>query len=124
MGVIDFDYAAPGPRIRDVAYLAYRLVPFVSDAETYNPERDGTREERLSRLIKAYGKDFTRTQIDEALIGYLDGLARFTEARARELGKPELLGHAAMYDDDARRLRRQALVGDLSVLGDLPGKVT
>ena len=32
VGAIDFDFASPGPRLWDLAYLAYRIVPFAEDA--------------------------------------------------------------------------------------------
>ncbi len=31
-GLIDFDTASPGPRVWDLAYLAYQLVPFTETA--------------------------------------------------------------------------------------------
>ena len=39
VGLIDFDTASPGPRIWDLAYLAYRLVPLTGEpeAETLPP---------------------------------------------------------------------------------------
>ena len=30
VGVIDWDFASPGPRLWDIAYLAYRIVPLSS----------------------------------------------------------------------------------------------
>lgn len=57
IGLIDFDVAGPGPRIWDIAYAAYRLVPLASDASCRAfgfpelPDRPG----RLARFVKAYG---------------------------------------------------------------------
>ncbi len=31
VGAIDWDFASPGPRVWDLAYLAYRIVPFTTD---------------------------------------------------------------------------------------------
>ena len=54
-GVIDWDTASPGPRVWDVAYLAYRLVPLSDPA---NPDGLGSdlseRRRRLVLLCQAY----------------------------------------------------------------------
>ncbi|WDZ78841.1 phosphotransferase [Ensifer adhaerens] len=65
-GIIDFDLAGPGPRLRDLAYLAYWMVPlsFHSDelkAAALTDLRDGSR--RLKRLCATYG-----LALDEALL--------------------------------------------------------
>jgi Ser/Thr protein kinase RdoA (MazF antagonist) len=56
-GVIDLDLAAPGPRIRDLAYAAYRFVPLTDPA---NPDAPfpGAREQtrRLAAFCGAYGE--------------------------------------------------------------------
>lgn len=55
-GVIDWDTASPGPRVWDVAYLAYRLVPLTAPG---NPDAIASprseRERRLELLCAAYG---------------------------------------------------------------------
>ncbi len=57
VALIDFDHAGPGPRLRDVAYAAYRFVPLASDASCRHfgwnvpPHRIG----RLLRFLDAYG---------------------------------------------------------------------
>lgn len=65
-GIIDFDLAGPGPRLRDLAYLAYWMVPlsFHSDdlkAATLADLGDGSR--RLKLLCATYG-----LACDEALL--------------------------------------------------------
>jgi len=107
VGVIDFDMASPGPRLWDIAYLAYRLVPFAEDASGFDPARDGDRERRLADLIGAYGADHGHDQVRLAAADRVTELAAFTEQRAREGGRRDLLDHAAMYRRDAARLREQ-----------------
>lgn len=57
VALIDFDHAGPGPRLRDVAYAAYRFVPLASDQSCRDfgwdspPDRTG----RLRRFLDAYG---------------------------------------------------------------------
>lgn len=104
-GVIDFDFAAPGSRLRDLAYLAYRIVPFAEDAaDALALERDG----RLARLIDAYAVPFAPTDVVAVAAERLDDLTAFTRARARETGRADLVAHAAMYERDAARLRDRA----------------
>ncbi len=57
VGLIDFDVAGPGPRLWDIAYAAYRLVPLASDTScrgfgfTTLPDRP----RRLALFLDAYG---------------------------------------------------------------------
>lgn len=104
-GLIDFDFASPGPRSWDLAYLAYRIVPLAGD------DRDGApgparRGERLRALIDAYcdapgavgpitPQDVLRVAADR-----LKELAAFTEGRYRETGRGEFLDHVALYRRD------------------------
>ncbi|HYP73984.1 MAG TPA: phosphotransferase, partial [Microbacterium sp.] len=71
VGVIDFDFAAPGPRLWDLAYLAYRIVPYVEDAREPG---DLDRDARLNALIAAYGMPFTRADVLWTAADRLDAL--------------------------------------------------
>jgi len=105
VGVIDFDMASPGPRLWDLSYLAYRLVPYAEDAPDFEPVRDGGREQRLRILIEAYGYDYTCEAVRRMSANYLDALAEFTDRRAEDTGRNDFVEHAAMYRRDAHRLR-------------------
>ncbi len=102
VGVIDFDFASPGSRLWDLAYLAYRIVPYAEDAAD-SDQLD--RERRLRLLIDAYGISFAPDDVRAAAAGRLDELAAFTRGRARETARVDFLDHAAMYERDAARLR-------------------
>jgi Ser/Thr protein kinase RdoA (MazF antagonist) len=57
VGIIDFDWAGPGPRLWDLAYAAYRFVPvsYATDVVALglaDPARQAT---RLRRFCAAYG---------------------------------------------------------------------
>jgi len=104
-GAVDFDFASPGSRLWDLAYLAYRIAPFAEDAAGFDPERFGTRDERLGRLIAAYGADFTADEVRTMAAVRLDDLAAFTDGRHAETGRADFAEHAAMYRRDAERLR-------------------
>jgi hypothetical protein len=121
VAMIDWDTASPGPRVWDVAYLAYRLVPLgpagadpdpggpgtrgpdpdVRDPDVRDPDvRDpGERARRLRLLCAAYG-DLDPAAVLPVVVRRLTELAAFTRDRAD--GDAELLRHAALYEDDAR----------------------
>lgn len=105
-GLIDFDSASPGPRIWDLAYLAYRLVPFGSDAGAV-ATNDGLAIERAHALIAAYGLDqgFTLKELVTVMVARLVELAEYTEQRAHDTGDTDFHDHAATYHRDGARLR-------------------
>jgi hypothetical protein len=98
-GVIDFDMASPGPRIWDLAYLAYRLVPLGEHAGD-NAPHENERLRRLDTLIDAYGGGFTRFAVIRTAVDRLEDLALFTDQRAAETGRDDFVEHAALYRRD------------------------
>ena len=104
VGIIDFDYASPGPRLWDLAYLAYRIVPVSTD------HADGftftERAARLRRLLEVYGSTATPADLLDMIVERLLDLATFSETMAGELGKPALNDHAAFYRKDAEAIVR------------------
>lgn len=101
VGVIDFDTAAPGPRLWDIAYLAYRLIPYAEDTEAPVAVSDAE-SERLTALLSAYGTDASAQSLWEMIALRLDALA--LHSRAGSASRPELALHAAMYERDAARM--------------------
>ncbi len=103
-GVIDFDTASPGPRIWDLAYLSYRLVPLTADSGKEAPA-GSERILRLQALIKAYSAEtdfgFTTSSLLITIAGRLQDLALFTDRRATETGNSDFAEHAAMYRQDS-----------------------
>jgi hypothetical protein len=101
-GVIDWDTASPGPRVWDVAYLAYRLVPLTDPA---NP--DGLRSSlverarRLRLLSDAYGPMVSPATIVPVAVTRLEELAATTQLRADQ-GRSHLRSHVGLYRRDAR----------------------
>lgn len=99
--VIDWDTASPGPRVWDLAYLAYRIVPLTDPAN-----RDGLdgsltgRARRLRLLCHSYGHQLDPSRVLPVAIQRLVDLADFTEIRAT--GDREYLHeHAGLYRRDA-----------------------
>ena len=103
VGVIDWDFASPGPRLWDLAYLAYRIVP-LSCGDRRDGFTDEERERRLRHLIAAYGWDGEPRDVISVLHERLVELAAFSDDMAIGLGKPELGEHAKLYRYDAARL--------------------
>lgn len=101
-GLIDWDTASPGPRVWDLAYLAYRLVPLTEPAEDDAPARDlGRRSARLTMLCDAYGHGLRPADVLPVVVQRLEELADFTLARA-EAGLEDVRDHVDIYRRDAR----------------------
>ena len=121
VGLIDLDTASPGPRVWDLAYLAYRLVPLtqVDDTGAAIPSM-AIRRHRVELLCQAYAEagdrirlgaqDVLRTAIDR-----LEDLASFTAKRAAA-GATQVAAHVKIYRDDATWL-----AGHLGDLGPAEG---
>ena len=98
--VIDCDTASPGPRVWDLAYLAYRVVPLTGPSNTDTPAFDAAaRTRRLDLLCTTYGHAIAATDVISTTIERLHDLAAFSDARAST--NAELAVHAQMYRDDA-----------------------
>ncbi|KRC33287.1 hypothetical protein ASE15_16055 [Oerskovia sp. Root22] len=111
VGLIDFDTASPGPRIWDLAYLGYRLVPLVADAgDGEGADVVGRLDPlaRLDALVAAYGLPFSRREVLTVVVARLDELAAFTDERASATGRDDFREHAAMYRADARHIQALA----------------
>ena len=111
-GIIDFDTLHPGPRLWDIAYAAYRWVPFVSPE---NPDyRDGLARqmERLRLFAEAYGsRDLPDMMI--ARIGALvDYMRKEAAAGNEDVQRNIAEGHMNLYLQDIAYLQRyrQAMI--------------
>jgi len=101
IGVIDWDTASPGPRVWDLAYLAYRLVPLSDPANPDGLASDlPERRRRLALLSHAYGHGLTPAGVAATAIARLHDLAAFTTARAAA-GATHVADHVQLYRDDA-----------------------
>ncbi|WP_448060471.1 phosphotransferase enzyme family protein [Cellulomonas hominis] len=102
-GLIDFDTASPGPRLWDLAYLAYRIVPLTGSPDPTAPPAS-SRPERLDELLSAYGMTWPRAEVLATVRVRLAELAAVTERRAAATGRADLAEHAALYRRDAALL--------------------
>jgi Ser/Thr protein kinase RdoA (MazF antagonist) len=105
-GLIDVDTASPGPRLWDLAYLAYRLAPLsmADDIGAGSLSLD-TRRHRLRRLCEAYTDAGDKIQVHagsvlRTSIERLHDLAAFTAQRAAD-GADHVAHHVQLYLDDA-----------------------
>jgi hypothetical protein len=100
-----------GPRVWDLAYLAYRLVPLTEpgnvEAGSVDPAR---RAARLSLLCDAYGAGPRPADVLRAAVERLHALADFTEARADD-GNEHLRSHVDFYRRDAAWIAATSAVG-------------
>ncbi|MGA5428049.1 phosphotransferase [Streptomyces koyangensis] len=108
VGLIDFDAARPGPRVRDVAYAVHRFAPLHGPD---NPESFGRPREqgrRAAAFCRAYGPGVGAEVVDvvperlRALIAFMrDRAAHGDEAFQRHLAED----HADAYEADIRHVR-------------------
>lgn len=92
IGIIDFDHAAPGPRLWDIAYCLYTCVPLSRfyHAETgekvhYDAAKDaGRKKRRVSLFFDNYGAPALKAELLEMLILRLEGLCAFMRRKSQE----------------------------------------
>lgn len=101
-GVIDLDQASPGPRSRDLAHLAYRLVPLTAPGNRDGrPATPAARGGRLRILIDSYGAvasgALTPREVLDAVGPLLSDLAQHADNAGRR-------AHADLYRADADHL--------------------
>jgi len=105
VGVIDWDFASPGPRLWDLAYLAYRMVPLMGPDNPNSPTTTKNLMARLRLLRDTYGSTASTQEILATVVARLDELADFTRGQAKTSKNPELLDHVRDYSTDADFLR-------------------
>ena len=104
IGVIDWDFAAPGPRLWDLAYLAYRIAPLMRPENPDAPTIAIDLGARLTTLLDAYGSDATVPELLAAIVARLEELASFTHTHGRARKNEKLLEDAENYRQDAAYL--------------------
>ena len=105
-GWIDLDTASPGPRVWDLAHLAYRLVPLTGAADSGAGEPDLDRyRRRLAALCQTYastGDEVAVTPAEVLAVVPERLLALAADADARHgAGASNLSGHGDFYRREA-----------------------
>lgn len=94
-GMIDFDYAMPGPRLWDVAFAAYRWVPLTAPGNTDGFGTAVSQASRLRRFCDAYGlPPADRRALIDTTVTRIHWLVDHMRARAAA-GDAAFAGHLA-----------------------------
>jgi len=99
VGAIDWDTASPGPRARDIAYVAYRWVPLQAPGHGNGPVDDAERRRRLALLLETYGTAEKPEAVVAAALERVRELRAFTAER-RDLGDNGVAEDLPLYDAD------------------------
>ncbi|RDI36330.1 phosphotransferase [Falsibacillus pallidus] len=92
VGIIDFDVAAPGPRLWDIAYTLYTCVPLSrhyhnekGEEVRYNSTRDA---ERIKRRVNLFFETYDIEGMEEGFLDMvllrLEGLCKYMKRKAAE----------------------------------------
>lgn len=111
VALIDFDMAAPGPRVWDVAYAIYRFAPLhAPDGATGDLVREMGR--RIGLFLRSYRATFSAGELLEATVARLAALRAFMHERAAagdaSFARHIEEGDAEVYRRDAAFLDRHA----------------
>lgn len=92
VGIIDFDVAAPGPRLWDIAYTLYTCVPLsrfqlseTGEAVYYDSSTHADRiKQRVKLFFESYGIEGMEENYLEMVLLRLDGLCKYMIKKASE----------------------------------------
>ncbi|RDW22093.1 phosphotransferase [Oceanobacillus chungangensis] len=92
IGIIDFDHAAPGPRLWDIAYTLYTCVPLsrlyhteTGEAVYYEPLKDADRiKQRVKLFFESYGIEGMEKGFLEMVLLRVEGLCKTMQRKAKE----------------------------------------
>lgn len=111
IGIIDFDNAAPGPRLWDIAYTLYTCIPLsryhLASSNGKLVHDDSTQDERIKQRIKlffeAYGQEVAENYL-EMVVLRLEGLCKTIrrKAEAGDIAFQNMIkdGHLKHYEKD------------------------
>ena len=92
VGIIDFDIAAPGPRLWDIAYTLYTCIPLsrlyhteTGEAVYYDPLKDADRiKQRVKLFFESYGIEAMENGFLEMVLLRVEGLCIYMKRKASE----------------------------------------
>lgn len=117
VGIIDFDVAAPGPRIWDIAYTLYTCIPLsrfhhTESGETvyYDHSHDAERiKKRVEMFFDSYGIEGMEKGYLDMVLLRLEGLCEYMKSKADEgeaaFRKMIDEGHLNHYQKDIKFIR-------------------
>lgn len=91
VGIIDFDVAAPGPRLWDIAYTLYTCVPIsrffrtkTGDIVNYHSSDHADQiKHKVKLFFESYGEEIAEDYLDMVLLR-LEGLCQYMKRKASE----------------------------------------
>lgn len=105
VGIIDFDMAAPGPRIWDIAYTLYTCVPL----SRFMVKEGSEIKRRVSMFFEAYGETFEDDWV-EVVVDRLEGLCQTITRKASEGDKAfqKMIeeGHVTHYKEEIAFIKK------------------
>ncbi|MFG6147398.1 phosphotransferase [Halobacillus sp. B23F22_1] len=116
IGIIDFDVAAPGPRMWDIAYTLYTCVPlsrvFYSEKGKpvyyHSSQHSDRTKERIALFFKSYGNKIEEDYMD-IVVQRLEGLCATIKRKAEEndMAFQKMIeeGHLEHYQSDIKFIR-------------------
>ncbi len=116
VGIIDFDVAAPGPRMWDIAYTLYTCVPlsrfYLSEAGKkihYHSLHANRIKQRITMFFESYGEEKVEDYL-EWVIKRIEGLCKTINRKANEgdLAFQKMIdeGHLEHYEKDITFIRK------------------
>lgn len=117
VGIIDFDVAAPGPRIWDIAYTLYTCIPLsrhyyteIGEEVLYNSTLDAERiKQRVNLFFESYGIEGMENGFLEMVLMRVEGLCKYMIKKANEgdvaFQKMKEEGHLEHYQKDLQFIR-------------------
>ena len=92
VGIIDFDMAAPGPRLWDIAYTLYTCIPLSrlyhsesGEAVYYQSDKDANRvKQRVQLFFESYGMEGLKDGYIDMVLLRLEGLRQTMVRKAHE----------------------------------------
>ncbi|MBU9672679.1 aminoglycoside phosphotransferase family protein [Planococcus sp. CP5-4] len=117
IGIIDFDNAAPGPRLWDIVYTLYTCIPLsiyhLASSNGKLVHDDSTQDERIKQRIKlffeAYGEEVAENYL-EMVVLRLEGLCKTIrrKAEAGDIAFQNMIkdGHLEHYEKDINFIQK------------------
>ena len=106
-GLIDFDLCAPGSRLWDMAYTAYRFIPVMPKValeagEECSPFDTDEMNQRMEVFLQAYAMKsptytYTREELLSVITKRLLAISEWTRNYAEETNQAALMANAFMY---------------------------
>jgi len=117
VGLIDFDLCAPGSRLWDMAYTAYRFIPVmpqepIHEKDDISPYSKDEIDGRIESFLDAYAKDgkefrYEKDDLLQVMAERLKAISEWTRAFAEQTSNVALSRNAVMYEEHSEWIRNE-----------------